>query len=328
MFTAMKSQLIQEPLSKELKAISGLNLKVAEPLARYTSLKVGGPADYFINVQNGTGLALTLSTLERHGIPYDLLGRGSNVLVSDRGVRGAVIRLGAGFKGIEWQEAGDETQVIIGAAYPVARLVLVTVSKGYTGLEFAEGIPGSVGGALVMNAGAYGSEMEKVVVRVEGVTSQGQPVVFNRQDLVFSYRSARLPLGTVVTGVQMRLRKEKAREVSHTVRELVRKRKKSQPFGYPSAGSMFRNPRGDFAGRILETAGLKGTKVGKAEISQLHANFIVNLGGASADEVRRLMELAGAAVKSRCGIQLEPEIRFLGEWTDWSSEEQVESRTG
>jgi len=196
----MKSQLIQGPLLKELKAIPGLNIKVAEPLARYTSLKVGGPADYFIDVQNSTGLVLILRALGRHGIPFNLLGRGSNVLVSDRGVRGAVIRLGEGFKGIKWQEAEGETRVIIGAAYPVARLVRVAVTKGYTGLEFAEGIPGSVGGALVMNAGAYGSDMDKVVDRVEGMTSQGQPVVFDRQDLVFSYRSVRLPVGTVVTG--------------------------------------------------------------------------------------------------------------------------------
>ncbi len=305
----------EESLSSALRAIGGLSLKVAEPLARYTSIKVGGPADYFLDIQNSTSLARVLGTLNGHSVPYHILGRGSNVLVSDRGVRGAVIRLGSGFKEIQWRETELEARVIVGAAFPVARLVRVAVARGYTGLEFAEGIPASVGGALVMNAGAYGCEMDKVVERVEGVTSDGQAVAFSRQDLAFSYRSVRLPLGTVVTRVEMRLGRGEAREVSRKISELTKRRKNSQPIGRPNAGSMFRNPPGYIAGRLIEEVGLKGTKVGRAKISERHANFIVNLGGASADEVRRLMELAGTAVKNRWGVQLEPEIQFLGEWT-------------
>jgi len=248
-------------------------------------------------------------------------------VVSDLGVRGAVLRLGAEFKGSEWWEGTDGARVTLGAAYPMARLVREAMVKGYTGLEFAEGIPGSVGGALVMNAGANGSEMEKVVDRVEGVTPQGQPVELSRQDLVFSYRNARLPAKTVVTWVQIRLGKGDAGQVSLKVRELVQKRKRNQPSGFPNAGSMFRNPPGDFAGRLIEAAGLKGTRVGKAGISDRHANFIVNLGGARAQEVRRLMEIAGAAVKRRCGVQLEPEVQFLGEWTGRWAEGKVASHT-
>lgn len=318
----------RESLSSTLRAIGGLSLKVAEPLARYTSIKVGGPADYFLDIQNSASLARVLGTLKGHRVPYHILGRGSNVLVSDRGVRGAVIRLGSGFKEIQWQETEQEARVIIGAAFPVARLVRVAMAKGYTGLEFAEGIPASVGGALVMNAGAYGCEMDRVVERVEGVTSDGQAVAFSRQDLAFSYRSACLPLGTVVTRVKMRLGRGEAQEVSRKISELTKRRKNSQPFGRPNAGSMFRNPSGYIAGRLIEEAGLKGAKVGRVKISERHANFIVNLGGASADEVRRLMELAGVAVKNQCGVQLEPEIQFLGEWGCGLQEVPVESRMG
>ena len=318
---------LERPLSKELKAIPGLNCRVDEPLARYTSMKVGGPADFFIDVQSRTSLAPLLGALSRHGVPFYILGRGSNVLISDLGVRGAVLRLGADFRGIQWLEGRSEVCVTLGAAYPMARLVRDAMVRGYTGLEFAEGIPGSVGGALVMNAGAYGSEIEKVVERVEGVTLQGQPVDFTRQDLVFSYRNARLPSKTVVTRVQIRLGKGDAGEVSLKVRELVQKRKRNQPSGHPNSGSMFRNPPGDFAGRLIEAAGLKGKKIGKAGISERHANFIVNLGGARAEEVRRLMEMAGVMVKRRCGVQLEPEVQFLGEWKDRSAERKVRSHS-
>jgi len=323
----MNREHLEKPLTKELKTISGLNCKVDESLARYTSMKVGGPADFFIDVQSRTSLAPLLGALSRHGVPFYILGRGSNVLVSDLGVRGAVLRLGAEFREIEWQEGQSEARITLGAAYPMPRLVRDAMVRGYIGLEFAEGIPGSVGGALVMNAGAYGSEMEKVVERVEGVTLQGQPVDFTRQDLVFSYRNARLPLQTVVTRVQIRLGKGDAGEVSLKVRELVQRRKRNQPSGNPNAGSMFRNPPGDFAGRLIEAAGLKGKKIGKAGISERHANFIVNLGGARAEEVRRLMELAGAMVKRRCGVQLEPEVQFLGEWKVRSAERKVRSHS-
>ncbi|MGH9897103.1 MAG: UDP-N-acetylmuramate dehydrogenase, partial [bacterium] len=194
------------------------------------------------------------------------------------------------------------------------QLVREAVRRGYTGLEFAEGIPGSVGGALVMNAGAYGSEMEKIVDRVEGMTVHGEPVAFTREKLSFSYRDAHLPQGTIVTHVRFRLLQGNVEEMREKLRELVTRRKKSQPAGYPNSGSMFRNPPGDFAGRLIEAAGLKGKRIGQAEISERHANFIVNLGGAKADEVRELMEMARAEVKRQFGMELVPEVRLVGEW--------------
>ena len=311
---AMTKEQEESPLVVELRSLPGLRLKLAEPLARYTSMKIGGPADYFIEVENGAVLAAVLQLLRRFDIAVSLLGNGSNVLVSDRGVRGAVIRLAGEFKKITWQDEGDFVRVQVGAAYAVTLFVREAARKGYAGLEFAEGIPGSVGGALVMNAGAYGSEFERVVEQVETVNPTGEPITFTRAHMTFSYRDSHLPAGTVVTRVTLRLRKANAAEVDSQLRALVGKRKSSQPAGFPNSGSMFRNPPGDYAGRLIEAAGLKGKRLGQAQIAERHANFIVNLGGAKAEDVRRLMALAQAEVKRQFGVELIAEVRLLGEW--------------
>jgi UDP-N-acetylmuramate dehydrogenase len=300
-------------LARELKLITGVKIKVSEPLARYTSMKVGGPADFFIEVENTAALTRVLRILNRNGTNFCLLGNGSNVLISDRGVRGAVIHLAGEFKQVEWQE-GDIVWVGVGAAFAVTQLVREAARKGYGGLEFAEGIPGTIGGALFMNAGAYGSEFEKVIDQVDGFTREGEPIRLSRNEMTFTYRDSHLPPGMVVTEVRLRLRQEDSTNVTSRVRELVTKRKTSQPSGYPNSGSMFRNPPGDFAGRLIEAAGLKGKKIGRAQISERHGNFIVNLGGANGEDVRQLMELARAEVRTRFGVELEHEVRFLGDW--------------
>lgn len=302
------------PLAAELKQISGLRVKVDEPLARYTSMKIGGPADYFIEAQTDAALASLLRLLNQYAMNLCLLGNGSNVLISDRGVRGVVIRLAGEFKKIQWAEDGERVHVNVGAAYAVTQLVREAARKGFAGLEFAEGIPGSVGGALFMNAGAYGSEFEKVVDQVEGVTAQGKPICFSRGEMTFSYRDSHLPPGTIVTRVRMQLRKAESVEVGSKLQELVNRRKSSQPSGYPNSGSMFRNPPGDFAGRLIEAAGLKGKRIGQSQISERHANFIVNLGGAKAADVLQLTELAQAEVRNRFGVELVLEVKLLGEW--------------
>jgi UDP-N-acetylmuramate dehydrogenase len=301
-------------LTRELQLIAGVRLRVSEPLARHTSMKVGGPADFFIDVDKQSAMPPVLRTLNRYGTDFHLLGNGSNVLVSDRGVRGAVIHLAGEFKQIEWGSEGESASVRVGAAYAVTQLVREAARKGYSGLEFAEGIPGTMGGALFMNAGAYGSEFEKIIDQVAGFTCDGAPIRFSRKEMTFTYRDSHLPQGMVVAEVRLRLQREDAGQVSSRVRELVAKRKAGQPSGYPNSGSMFCNPPGDFAGRLIEAAGLKGKSMGGAQISQRHANFIVNLGGAKAEEIRQLMELARAEVKARFGIELEPEVRLLGEW--------------
>jgi UDP-N-acetylmuramate dehydrogenase len=303
-----------DEMVQELKPIPGLKVKLAEPLARHTSIKIGGPADYFFTVENGAALARLLPALQQRDIAFWLLGNGSNVLISDLGVRGAVIHLAGDFRRVAWSEQGTFGWADVGAAHSVTQLVREAARKGYAGLEFAEGIPGSMGGALVMNAGAYGSEFEQVVDSVDAVTQEGKPIRFSRQELTFSYRDSHLPAGIIVTQVRLRLRKEGVTQVSSKVKALVTKRKSSQPSGFPNSGSMFRNPAGDFAGRLIEAAGLKGKRIGQAQISERHANFIVNHGGAKAEEVRQLMELAGAEVNKQFGISLEPEVRLIGEW--------------
>jgi UDP-N-acetylmuramate dehydrogenase len=311
---AMVKDLNDSPLVAELKQITGLRLRLAEPLARYTSMKIGGPADIFIAVETRSALASVLGLLRIHDTPVCLLGNGSNVLISDRGVRGAVVQLTADFRKAVWLEEGDFIRVRVGAAHPVTQLVREAARKGYAGLEFAEGIPGTVGGALVMNAGAYGSEFETIIEQVEALTADGQAMTFSRAQMTFTYRDSHLPDGTVVTGVTMRLRKGEPAQVSSKLRELVSKRKSSQPSGLPNSGSMFRNPPGDYAGRLIEAAGLKGKRHGQAQIAERHANFIVNLGGAKAEEVRQLMELARSEVRRQFGVELVAEVKLLGEW--------------
>ena len=306
------------PLAPELKKISGLKVKTGEPLARYTSMKVGGPADYFVEVENEAALAELLRLLNRHQENFWLLGNGSNVLISDRGVRGAILRLGGEFKKTRWDEA-DTATVTTGAAVSIGQLARDAARRGYAGLEFAEGIPGSVGGALYMNAGAYGSELEQLVNRVELMKPGGEPLCLTRAEMTFSYRDSHLPFGAVVMRVRMRLRKEEPAQVSARLREFARKRKASQPSGSPNSGSMFRNPPGDYAGRLIDAAGLKGTRAGACQISERHGNFIVNQGGAKAVEVRELMELAKREVQKKFGIGLVPEVKLLG---DWKSQEE------
>ena len=312
---AMTQETQESALTRELRLIAGLRVKRREPMARYTSMKIGGPADYFIEVETDRALQNLLSLLQRHDSPFYLLGNGSNVLISDRGIRGAVLRLAGEFKRAEWREDGLAVRLRVGAAYAVTQLVRETVRRGYGGLEFAEGIPGSVGGAVVMNAGAYGCEFEKIVESVEGMTERGEIVRLARDEMTFTYRDSHLPAGMVVTRVALRLRKEDGARVKSKVDELVGRRKSSQPSGHNS-GSMFRNPPGDFAGRLIEAAGLKGKRLGQAQISERHANFIVNLGGAKADNVRELMELACAEVKRQFGVELVPEVRLVGEWSN------------
>jgi UDP-N-acetylmuramate dehydrogenase len=311
---AMEEQYDARPLAEQLMLIPGLHIKSNEPLARYTSMKIGGPADYFIDVSTDSALSRLLRLLDRCRTPIIVLGNGSNVLISEGGVRGVVLRLAGDFRKVQWRENGGSVQVVAGAGYPVTQLVRQAAHRSYTGIEFAEGIPGSIGGALVMNAGAYGVEFEKIVEHVTGAARDGGPIRLTRSEMTFSYREAHLPAGMIVTEVGLRLGKADAARVSSSIRELVSRRKTSQPSGYPNSGSMFRNPPGDFAGRLIEAAGLKGRRIGQSQISERHANFIVNLGGATADDVRQLMEIARAEVRRRFGIELVPEVKFVGDW--------------
>jgi UDP-N-acetylmuramate dehydrogenase len=297
-------------LDSELRAKFGARVRSAMPLAELTSFRIGGPADLFVAVEDETELMHAKAAAYRAGAPCFCLGAGTNLLVSDRGMRGLVVRLGEGFGKIEI----DDTRVTAGAAASFGKLVEDAVERGLAGLEFGEGIPGTVGGGLVMNAGAFGGEIAKVVTLVHGVTEAGEALALTRDDVKFAYRRTELPHHFIITRVDFQLGHGDREQLLARVAELRARRASRQPRGVPNAGSIFKNPPGNFAGKLLEGAGLKGTRLGGAAFSEQHANFIVNLGGAQAAEVRALIDMARVKVREQSGVLLEPEVRLVGDW--------------
>jgi UDP-N-acetylmuramate dehydrogenase len=297
-----------------LRAALGNRLRVDEPLARHTSMRVGGPADVLAMPESAAELGTVLAGAAGSGVRVTLLGGGSNVLVGDGGIRGVVVKLGRGFSAVEWSETPGGPRVRAGAAVQLGRLARAAVTRGLAGLEYAEGIPGTVGGALFMNAGAYGGDLSGVVDAVEGVMPDGTCVELRGEALRFRYRRAEVPRGFVVTAVVFALRHDDLGAVKARMSEARRRRLAGQPQGNPSAGSIFKNPNGDFAGRLVEAAGLKGARAGRACISDRHANFIVNEGGARAADVKALMDVAQREVWERSGVWLEPEVQLVGSW--------------
>ena len=297
-------------LERELRETFGARIRSAMPLAELTSFRIGGPADLFVAVEEETELMHAKAAAYRAGVPCFCLGAGTNLLVSDRGMRGLVVRLGDGFGKIKI----DDTKVVAGAAAAFGTLVQVVIDRGLEGLEFGEGIPGTVGGGLVMNAGAFGGEIAKVVTLVHGVTEAGEAIALTRDEVKFAYRRTELPAHFVITRVDFELARGDRAQLMARVAELKARRASRQPRGVPNAGSIFKNPPGNFAGKLLEGAGLKGTRLGGAAFSDQHANFIVNLGGAQAAEVRALIDMARNKVKEQSGVWLEPEVRLVGDW--------------
>ncbi len=297
-------------LERELREIFGARIRSAMPLAELTSFRIGGPADLFVAVEEEAELMHAKAAAYRAGVPCFCLGAGTNLLVSDRGMRGLVVRLGDGFGKIKI----DDTKVVAGAAAAFGTLVQVVIDRGLEGLEFGEGIPGTVGGGLVMNAGAFGGEIAKVVTLVHGVTEAGEAIALTRDEVKFAYRRTELPAHFVITRVDFELARGDRAQLMARVAELKARRASRQPRGVPNAGSIFKNPPGNFAGKLLEGAGLKGTRLGGAAFSDQHANFIVNLGGAQAAEVRALIDMARNKVKEQSGVWLEPEVRLVGDW--------------
>jgi len=297
-------------LEHELRTRFGARVRASMPLAELTSFRIGGPADLFVAVDDEHELMHAKAAAFRAGVPCFCLGLGTNLLISDRGMRGLVVRLGDGFGKIEI----DGTKVVAGAGAAFGALVQAVVDRGLAGLEFGEGIPGTVGGGLVMNAGAFGGEIAKVVTLVHGVTEAGEAIALTKDDVKFAYRRTELPRHFVITRVDFELERGDCAQLTARVAELKAKRAARQPRGVPNAGSIFKNPPGNFAGKLLEGAGLKGTRHGGAAFSDQHANFIVNLGGAQADDVRALIDMARARVKEQSGVLLEPEVRLVGDW--------------
>jgi len=305
---------IPEALVTALSSLLGERIRVGELLARHTSLRIGGPADLLALPDSPAELGGVLRAAKAHGVRVTLLGGGSNLLVADGGIPGIVVKLGRGFAHLSWKEGAGGCEVRAGAAVRFGRLARAAVARGLSGLEYAEGIPGTVGGALFMNAGAYGGEVAAAVTAVDGVTSEGELLALAGDALAFRYRRAELAPGVVVTAVRFRLQRDGAASVRDRMEDARSRRTAAQPHGQANAGSIFKNPPGDHAGRLIEVAGLKGARAGRARISERHANFIVNEGGACAVDVKALMDLAQRVVWEQSGVWLEPEVRLLGSW--------------
>lgn len=285
-------------------------VRLHEPLAGHTTWKIGGPADMLIMPDTEEELASALALLYRHGVPWCVLGRGSNTLVSDKGVRGAVIKLGDGFDGIHFE---DET-VTVGASYSFIKLSVMAGKEGLTGLEFAGGIPGTVGGAVYMNAGAHHSDISRILQSVDITWEDGSREVLGNEQMEFTYRHTILHQRRgIVTRAVFRLADGDRKEIAAAMATYKDRRRRTQPLQMACAGSVFRNPPNDHAARLIETAGLKGLREGGAEVSQVHANFIVNHGDATAEDVLTLMRRVQETIEQTYGVVLVPEVLLMGE---------------
>ena len=298
-----------------LEQVFGERVRFDEPLSRHTSFRIGGPAEVWVEVADAGEIRRVQAIAAAADLPLFVLGGGTNILVSDRGVRGIVVHLGRPLACLDWRANSCGLHVRAGAALPLKRLVTEAIARDLTGLEFAEGIPGTVGGGLLMNAGAFGGEMSDVVEYVDGVDACGEPQHFPRSALRFGYRRFDLPRGVIVTHLEFLLHPGDPAAI-HAKRDDARRRRAvHQPLGYPNAGSIFKNPPGDYAGRLIEAVGMKGQRHGGAMISEQHANFIVNVGGATAADVHALMIEVARRIWEASGVRLEPEIKLVGDWS-------------
>lgn len=298
--------------SIDLKRIAGEEaVLLNEPMAQYTTFGTGGPADLFIRPDSREQLKAVLAVLKESGTPCFILGRGSNLLVSDAGYRGAVITLRKSMEAI----TVDGTRVTAEAGAMMPEVALAALRAGLSGLEFASGIPGTIGGGLIMNAGAYGSELKNVVCEAEVLTPSGEVVTLKSAELDLSYRHSAL-MGTenIVLSVTMELTPGNPEQIRAVMDDLNKRRRDKQPLEYGSAGSTFKRPEGYYAGALIEEAGLKGFHVGNAWVSEKHAGFVVNKGGASAAEIMQVIRHVQQVVLDRSGVPLEPEVRLLGEF--------------
>lgn len=286
------------------------------PLDRYTSLSIGGPAEAVVKIDRRKELQPLLAFLAKDNIPWRVIGRGTNLLVKDEGFAGVIIILGAEFKTTLDQSTKDTETVLVrvGSGYALAKFALDCIEWGLTGIEFACGIPGTFGGAVIMNAGAWGSDMSSIVESVKLTTAEGDERIV-RKELDFSYRcwnGFTAYLGSaVVSEVDLELKHGDPRKIRQYCSELQNRRKKIQSCAYPNAGSFFKNPENDSAGRLIDASGLKGTTVGGAMVSEHHANFLANKGRATATDVLNLMKVVQAKVKNDSGVYLEPEVHFI-----------------
>lgn len=292
-----------------LAEILGCEARRNEPMSKHTSFKIGGNADVYIKVNNLSKLSTILKECQDSDVDYMLLGNGSNLLVSDDGIRGVVIRLDGDFRKITLL---DDTTIFCGAGATLAYLCKFALNCGLSGLEFAWGIPGTVGGAVFMNAGAYDGEMKDVVHSVSHISPSGEIGRIENDDLNFGYRtSVYRSNNMIITGVTLKLKKGNSDEIRAKMDDYMSRRSTKQPLEYPSAGSVFKRPEGNFAGALIEQCGLKGKICGGAQVSEKHAGFIINKSNATAKDVRDLISEIQKTVSDKTGYNLECEMIIL-----------------
>jgi len=283
-----------------------------EPMSKHTYLGIGGPADIFVEPATVSALAILLRTAVENKMPIFPLGGGTNLLVSDGGIEGTVISMAAFNEVRVIGEDADSATVHVGAGHSLMRLLRFAAEKGLSGMEGLAGIPGQVGGAIAGNAGAFDREIKDVLVNVSVMSVDGTVRDIRKDAINFEYRHAELPAGAIVLGAVIRLGKDEPSAVAKRMDEFLKTKKTTQPIGERSAGCVFKNPAGGYAGKLMDDAGCKGMRVGAIEVSRLHANFFVNTGGGTAADYAELMKEVSSKVKAASGVALEPEIRIIG----------------
>jgi UDP-N-acetylmuramate dehydrogenase len=301
MSTTLYKDLIEANIGKVLEN---------EPLAKHTTMKIGGPAELFIEPSNSEDLEKAFNIIKNHRAKWRAIGRGSNLLVADKGIEGVVIKLGSGMDEFEL----DGEILTVGGGYSIIKLATIISKKGLSGLEFSSGIPGSIGGAVYMNAGAHGSDMSKILVKAHILFDDGTLEWLTNEEMEFSYRTSILQEKRpgICIGAVLKLNKGEKEDIVAVMQKNKDYRRDTQPWNYPCAGSIFRNPLPKYAGQLVEDAGLKGYQIGGAKISEMHGNFIVNAGGATAQDVLDLIDFVKKTIQDKYGVTMETEVEIIG----------------
>lgn len=287
------------------------NVLVQEPMSKHTTFRVGGPADYFVTPEEEEQIRETIALLKEKDIPYYIIGNGSNLLVGDKGYRGVIIQIYKKMNRIRT----EGTHIYAQAGALLSKIANVAAGESLAGFEFASGIPGTLGGAVMMNAGAYGGEMKHVLANVLALTPEGEFQVFPADWLEMGYRSSIFSRNqAIILSAELELMHGEENEIRARMEELKEKRVTKQPLEYPSAGSTFKRPEGYFAGKLIQDSGLQGFQVGGAQISEKHCGFVINKSNATAAEIAELMKQVADKVEEKFGVRLEPEVKRLGEF--------------
>lgn len=301
--------MISEAIINSLVRLVGEErVLISEPMKNHTTFRIGGEADAMVRISDKNELSKVLRYLSQVEIPYYIVGNGSNLLVADEGYRGVIIEIADKMNEVRV----EGSCLVCQAGALMSKAARIAYENGLTGLEFAAGIPGTIGGGTVMNAGAYGGELKHVVTQVTVVDKEGEELIFTNEDMEFGYRSSLIKkYPYIVTEVRLQLEEGDKSVIKETMDDLAARRRDKQPLEYPSAGSTFKRPEGYFAGALIQDAGLKGYTVGGAQVSEKHSGFVINKGGATSADVRNLMAHVQKTVKEKFDVTLEPEVIYL-----------------